>query len=203
MEDYSLIEKINMLMDIITSSPLFLFCSMLAIAALILYIICIKTNTKFNKWIFITIWIVLVLILLINYMDVFANMTDNMFENIFKALYFPNLTLYIIILAIVNSVFFYSVFSKKIKRKNRIINFVNALIIDLMLVFIIDIVQNNSINVHQELTVYSNPQLLVLLELTSGVFTSWLLILLFVSAYGKLKKYDTKDLPKMPEIIFD
>ena len=203
MEDYSLIEKLNMLMDIISSSPLFLFCSMLAIAVLTLYIVCIKTNTKINKWVFISIWVVLILILLINYTDVFANMTDNLFENIFKALYFPNLTMYIIILAIVNIVFFYSVFSKKIKRKNRIINFVNALIIDLMLVFIIDIVQNNGINVHQELTVYSNPQLLVLLELTSGVFTSWLLILLFVSTYSKLKKYDKKDLPRMPEIVFD
>ena len=94
-------------------------------------------------------------------------------------------------------------FLNKINSSNKIVNFSNALIIDTLLIPIIDIVQTNSINVYEELTVYSNSNLLVLLELSSGVFTSWILIKLFMSAKEKLKKYDKKELPKMQEIIFE
>ena len=50
---------------------------------------------------------------------------------------------------------------------------------------------------------FSNSNLLVLLELTSAVFVSWILILLLISAHKKLKKYDDIEYPKMPEIIFE
>ena len=53
MTDYSLTEKIHVLMNMIASSPLFLFCFMMGIAVLILYMITIKNDKKINKWIFI------------------------------------------------------------------------------------------------------------------------------------------------------
>ena len=67
MRDFSLIEKINMLMNIIISNPLFLFCSMIGVAVFIFYIISIKKDRKVNKWIFICVWIILLIILLFKY----------------------------------------------------------------------------------------------------------------------------------------
>lgn len=203
MKDYSLIEKLGKLMDIIATSPLFLFCTMAGVAILIFYIISIKKHKKVNKWIFIGAWAVLLVLVLINYNSVVLNLMDNLFDTIFNALYFPNLSIYIVILSISNISFFYSLISTKLDRKNRIVNFIEALIIDVLLVLIIDIVQRNKINVYEELTIYSNSELLVLLELTSAVFTSWILVKLFLTARKKLKKYDKKEYPKMQEIVFD
>ena len=203
MEDFSLIEKLGILMNIIVSSPLFLFCSMMGVAVLILYIISIKKEKKVNKWIFISIWIVLALVILVNYSQVLLNLIDNLFDEIFNALYFPNLTIYIIILGISNFSFFYSIFSKKMDKKEKVINFIEALIINMFLILIIDIVNTNNINVYDELTVYSNSNLLVLLELTSAIFTSWVLIILLFKAHEKLKKYDKSKVSDMPEIIFE
>ena len=83
---------------------------------------------------------------------------------------------------------------------------------DLILIFIIGIVTKYNINVYEELTVYTNSKLLVLLEINSALFTSWLLLNLFIQAYFKTKKYDErveysntveiKD-ESVPEIIFD
>ena len=203
MQDFSLIEKIKILMDIIVSSPLFLFCFMIGIAVLIFFIISIKKDKKINKWIFISIWIVLALILVINYNSVVFKLIDSLFDSLFMALYFPNITIYIIMLFTSNLFLIYSIFSKKVSKKNKILNFINALIINLFLILIIDIVKRNGINVYDQLNIYSNSNLLVLLQLTSATFTSWILISLLLSAHNKLKKYDQKENNKMPEIIFE
>lgn len=203
MNDFSLIEKLKILVSVIDSSPLFLFCSMLAIATLIFFIICIKRDIKVNKLIFIVSWLVIGILLIVSYSNVFLNLLDNLFDTIFMALYFPSLTVYIIILAISNFFFIYSIFSKKIKKVHKILNIFNALITNVFLILIIDIVNKNNINVYDELTIYSNSTLLVLLELTTAIFTSWLLLSLLASARSKLKKYDKTEYPKMPEIIFD
>ena len=205
MEDYSLIDKFNMLMNIIVSNPLFLFCSMIGVFVLIFYIINIKQENKVNKWIFISIWIVLALILIIKYNKVMIGLLDNLFDSIFTALYFPDLATYIIVLIISNFSFVYSIFSKKISKKVRALNFVSALIINIFLILIIDIVNTNNINVYEELTVYSNSSLLILIQLTTAIFTSWILLVLLLNAYSKLKKYDKekKEFPKMPEIVFE
>lgn len=203
MNDFSLVEKIKLLVNIIVSSPLFLFCFMIGIAVLILFIICVKKEKKVNKWIFIAIWTILGIVLVINYNSIVLELIDKLFDALFMALYFPNITVYFIILFISNLFFIYSLIGRRINKKHKIINFVNALIINLFLILIIDIVKSNSINIYNELSIYTNSNLLVLMQLNSSIFTSWILISLLVSAHEKLKKYDEKELPEMPEIVFE
>ena len=90
MNDFSLVEKLKILVNIIVSSPLFLFCCMIGIALLILYIMCIKKNININKWFFISLWIILGIILIINYSNVVLDIIDNLFDSVFKILYFPS-----------------------------------------------------------------------------------------------------------------
>ncbi|MBE6139579.1 MAG: hypothetical protein E7174_03695 [Firmicutes bacterium] len=203
MNDFSLVEKIKLLVNIIVSSPLFLFCFMIGIAVLILFIICVKKEKKVNKWIFIAIWTILGIVLVINYNSIVLELIDKLFDALFMALYFPNITVYFIILFISNLFFIYSLIGRRINKKHKIINFINALIINLFLILIIDIVKSNSINIYNELSIYTNSNLLVLMQLNSSIFTSWILISLLVSAHEKLKKYDEKELPEMPEIVFE
>ena len=71
------------------------------------------------------------------------------------------------------------------------------------MIFIIDIVNKNNIDIYEKVTVFSNSKLLVLLELSTGIFTSWILLNIFISLKEKLKKYDKAEYPDMPEIIFN
>ena len=203
MNDFSLVEKLEILVNIIVSSPLFLFCCMVGIAVLILFIICTKKEKKINKWVFISIWIVLGIILLINYNSIIFNIIDKLFDSIFMALYFPSLSIYITIVVFSNFSCISSFFSNKYDKKHKIINFIYCLIVNIFLVLIIDIVKSNNINIYDEINMYTNSNLLVLLELTSAAFVSWVLIVLLLSAHNKLKKYDVEELPAMPEIVFD
>lgn len=203
MNDVSLIEKLKALMNIIVSSPLFLFCFMMGIAVLILFIISIKKEKKINKWIFISIWIVLSIIIIINYSSLVFKIIDSLFDALFMAIYFPNTTVYFIIIFISNFFFIFSLFRKKISKKFKIINFINALILDLFLILIMDTVENNSIDIYSQISMYSNFNVMVLMQLNTSIFISWILISLLISAHDKLKKYDKKELPEMPEIVFD
>ena len=203
MNDVSLIEKLKALMNIIVSSPLFLFCFMMGVAVLILFIISIKQEKKVNKWIFISIWLVLAIIILVNYYSVVLKIIDNLFDALFMSIYFPNITVYFMMLFISNFFFVFSLFRKKISKKFKIINFINALIVDLFLILIMDTVTTNSIDIYDKISMYTNFNVMILMQLNSAIFLSWILISLLVSAHDKLKKYDKKELPDMPEIVFE
>ena len=203
MEDTSVLKKISVLVNVIASSPLFLFCCMIGVFVFIFYIISVKKKENTNKIVFIVIWLSLALLLIINYSTTLMGIVDNLFDDIFTALFFPNLTVYILILSIVNIALFYSIFSKNLHKINRILNFASGMIINILCLFIVDTVNKNNINVYEELTVYSNSTLLILLELTTSVFVSWILLGLLFKAHNKLKKFDKSKYPEMEEIVFN
>lgn len=203
MNDYSLLEKFKILMNMVSSSSLFLFCFMVGIAILILYIISLKKHQNINRWVFIGAWILILLILVIRYFNLVSSLVDNLFDTIFMALYFPNITVYIVVISVSNILFIYSLINKTVSKFHKIVNFLGALFIDILLVIIADVINVNSLNIQDNLVIYSNQNLLVLLELTMAIFVSWLLINLFISAKIKLKKYDEPVKRVLPEIVFE
>ena len=195
MNDFTLLEKLKILMDVIISSPLFLI--LIGCAVIITIFLVFK---RVNRTVFISCWVVMLIAIFIKYIKIFFELIDNMFNMAFEALYFPSLSVYLIILAVSNFFLIYSVISKDVNKRHRILNITTAVIIDVFLVIIMEIVSKNDISIYDRITLYSNNNLLVLLELTTSVFTSWILLNLLFSAHDKLKKYDKRDLP---ELIFD
>ncbi len=203
MNDFSLVDKLKILMNMIATSPLFLFCFLIGILLLVLLILYIKKGTKVNKWILISILIIICIMLIFNYNSILFHLFDDLINSIFMALYFPNFTIYLLILIVSNFFFIYSIFNKKVKNSYKIANTSCSLILDIFLIFIIDIVKKTGISTYDTLDLYTNSNLLVLLQLSSAVFVSWILLNLLLTAYHKLQRYDKIEQPKMPEIIFD
>jgi len=200
MNEFSLMEKITMLMKLISSSPLFLILSVIGILFLIFSIIYIGLNKKINKWIFISIAILIIFLILISYGNIVFKIIDVIIDSIFMALYFPSLPIYVSVLIVSNICFIISMFNKKHSKVQKIINSSNSIILDFFLILIIDVVSKNNIDIYEEINLFTNSTLLILLELSMGIFISWILINLVVKAHLKLTKYDKEELP---EIIFD
>ena len=208
MNEFSIIEKIKILAKVISSSPFFLLCVFFGIFLILFSLLCFFLKQKPNKLFLISGWVALIVLLVIVYKGFFINLFDNLVNNVFMALYFPNLSIYVIIIAISNFFFIYSLVSKKVKGFHKTLNITSSISIDLLLILIVDVINRNNINVYEALTVYSNSYLLVLLEFTTSIFASWILLNIFTNIYEKLKKYDDKEYPKMQEfnsseIIFD
>lgn len=203
MNDFSLIEKIEILMKLISSSSLFLIFSIIGIVLLILLILLIILNKKINKYILIAICVVASLLLLVNYGSILIKMIDVIIDYIFMALYFPSLPVYISVVLISNISFIISISIKRTTKIQKITNAINFALLDFIFVLLISFVNKYNINIYEEINLFTNPTLLALLELSTGIFVSWILVNLFISAHNKLKKYDKKEYPDIPEIIFD
>lgn len=203
MNDISLIEKISILMEIISSSTLFLISFIVCTIILAFFIICIALNKKINKWIFGSVGILMCIMLLINYGDIIIKIFDIIIDSAFMALYFPSLPVYMTIIIVSNIFLIISLFNKKMIKSQKIVNLINGLTLDFLLIIIIEIVRNNNIDIYEQVTLYSDRNLLVLLELSTGIFASWILINLIISAKQKLKKYDENESSEKKEIIFE
>ena len=203
MNDYSLTEKLKILMNMIFKSPLFLFSFIIALFLFIVFIIFLKKDKKINKWFFISAWLIIFIVLVIKYNSIVFYLIDSFFDSIFMALYFPNISIYITLVIISNFFLLYSFIKKDLDKSYKLINFLSSLLIDTLLILIIDVVNSNSLNINDSLVIYSNSNLLVLFELTTSIFTSWILVNLFASARLKLKKYDVPKKEKLPEIVFE
>lgn len=203
MNDFSLIEKIKILMELISSSPLFLFCSIISLFLILFLIICIVTNKKINKTIFVCVLSFILLTICICYWSTIINILDKILDAIFMAIYFPTLPIYIFIVLASNVCFVISIINKNYNKLNKVINIINSIVLDLILIFVIELVTKNNINLNTEINLYTDSVLLVLLQLSMGIFISWILINLFLSAHSKLKRYDKVEEIEKPEIIFD
>lgn len=203
MNDFSLMQKLQILMKILSSSSLFLLLLLILIATLIFYVISVKKNWKLSKWYFLILWIISFLILMICYNEIVLKLFDMVFDYAFKILYFPDLPIYIIVLIVSNIILLLSIFNKKINKSYKILNVVSATILDMMMFLVIDVVSKNNVDIYNNIEIYTNSNLLVLLELSIAVFISWILLNLFITGYYKLKKYDKGEYPKMPEIVFE
>ncbi len=202
MKDFNLLDKFKIVIDMIFKSPLLLLGVITGIILIILSILYIKKSIKINKWVLISIWAVTLLLFIINYNDIILNLLNSIINNIFMTLYFPNISTYAFIMVISNFFFVYSLVNKKIRNAHKVINISNALILNVFLALVIETIKNSGIVDYNSISIYTNSNLLVLLELTSGIFVSWILVNLFITIYYKLQKYDVVE-EKLPEIIFD
>lgn len=207
MQNFSFLDKIKILMNIIVSSSFYIGIIVVLSIVLLVFILSIILKRRFSKWIYIGIWFMFLISIIVIYREFMLNLIDNLFDTMFMALYFPNLATYIIIILVTNFFFVYTLLKKDLKKFHKILNIVNMIIINLLFVLTINVVSSNNINVYETLTVYSNSNLLVLLELSSAFFTAWLLLNLLVTTYYKLKKYDEEAFDTTnvvrQEIIFD
>lgn len=201
MQDFSLVERAKILASIIVSSKLFLIFSIFVIVSLMILLITYILDKRLNKIIYISIWGIFLLITIIFYNNVLLSIIDNLFDNLFMIIYFPSISLYFVILVVSNFFLLYSVLSKKIKRIYKTLNIINAILVNAILLFVVSIINKSNINVYDKLSVYSNSNLLVLIEFTTAIFIIWLIMNFSFTTYFELKKKDKKPLPEMEEII--
>ena len=113
MADLSIVEKIKLLFNTAISTPFFIFYAVVGVLLVIFMVIDIKKHRKFSKIIYIVSGIFLITFFIIKYFNVILKLIDSFIEIILKALYFPNLGIYIIMLIITNVTFIYNMLSKK------------------------------------------------------------------------------------------
>ena len=190
MADLSVVEKIKLLFNTAISTPFFITYAVIGILLVVFMIIDIKKHKKFSKIIYIISGIFLITFFLIKYFNIVLKVIDSFVEIILKALYFPNLGIYIMMIIIINGMFIYNLISKKVYKSSRIIVSIITVLIDFIFILIIGIISSEKIDVTSEVKLYSDATILTLLQISMAFFASEYILLLFVKISHRLKKYD-------------
>ena len=203
MQNYSLFEKIGILFSIIKTSPLFIVSFIIGIILITMMFLDLKTTKKIREKLLIVIWISVMIFIGIRYCNYLIKISDNLVEEIFTAIYFPNIAIYTIIIITVNIALIIGLLKKKMTTSYKVANVFTTVVIDFLFILILETIIKNKIDVYETLTVYSNKDLLTLIELSSGMYTAWLFVVALIRIVEKSipEEKIVKDEIKEPEKI--
>ena len=193
MADLSIVEKIKLFFNTAVSTPFFIIYAFVGLLLILFMIIDIKKHKKFSKIIYIASGIFLITFFFIKYFNVILKVIDSFIEIVLKALYFPNLGIYIIMLIIINATFIYHVISKKVYKSSKIIASIITIIVDFIFIMIIGIISSEKIDITSDVKLYSDSTILTLLQISMALFSSLYILLGFVILSHRFKKYDKKN----------
>ena len=172
----NLLEKLfNLFMIIKTSWINLLF---LAFFIIILILLCTKKISKSKAFLLSLMGDILLIVYTVsNHYEKVTKLIDSIINRLFIDIYFPSIYVYLFVLIFINVITIGSLLNI---RKNGIYKTVNGicfLITNFILALILDILSKNNIDVFKKSSIFSNTDLVILLEISIGIFIIWLLSL--------------------------
>ena len=173
----TILEKILTLINIISTSYIYIGFGIISILLLLLLIF--KKISK--KTCFIIISIITKLILgytVYLYYDTISKLINDIVDNIFLNIYFPSIYAYLFVILIINIFTITNILKPKGEKVYKTINGVTLTLTNFILILILEILAKNKIEVFNKASIFSNPTLITLLELSINIFIIWLITLL-------------------------
>lgn len=175
----SIAEKFKILFDMILDFKfIFIFLGVLVIVTF-LYLIKKIDNRKYIMIITLSLLLILGIDIVINYKEL-AEVFDNFMTIFFSNIYFPSVYVYVDTLLIVAIAFITSMFNKMLNKIYKIINGITFVMNNILLTIILNIVAKNKIDVFTPNELYTNINLVAVLEISIGLFVLWVLSLIVV-----------------------
>lgn len=175
----SIAEKFKILFDMILDFKfIFIFLGVLVIATF-LYLIKKIDNRKYIMIITLSLLLIFGIDIVINYKEL-AEVFDNFMTIFFSNIYFPSVYVYVGTLLIVAIAFITSMFNKMLNKIYKIINGITFVMNNILLTIILNIIAKNKIDVFTPNELYTNINLVAVLEISIGLFVLWILSLIVV-----------------------
>ena len=175
----NIFDKMSYLFKMIGSSSIYpIFLAIIALLTLVL----ISRKIRNNKVIIMMIisYLVLFIITISNHPRSLSRVFDSIATNLFSNIYFPSTQVYLFTLLIIDIITIVSMLNKKKDKAYRVANGICFFTTKFLLVLILDVVGKRKIDIFSKKSLFSNTNLVVLLELSIGVFIIWLLSLIVI-----------------------
>ena len=196
----SIVEKFKILFDMILDFKfIFIFLGVLVVATF-LYLIKKINNRKYIMIITLSLLLILGIDIVINYKEL-AEVFDNFMTIFFSNIYFPSIYVYIGILIIVFIAFIVSISSTKINNTYKIVNSIMFSLNNVLLIIILNIIAKNKIDVFSIQSLYTNINLVGILELCTMLFLVWIAALIVVFTTNNIS--ERLELRKKSIITYD
>lgn len=179
MEELSLLDKFKVLWDNILQHPLFI---VLLLVPAIIFLLQKKHGIKA----FVLVYLLVILFVLYIGGEVIFELFDNLMDGLFMTLYFPNFITLFVVVVLCSIIALFSFFSKKMFKVNKIINITGFAIIQMLFVLTLTVIRSNNINIYADNALYSNSDVLTLMQLLIGTFALQVIAILIINGINKV-----------------
>lgn len=175
----SIIEKLRILLDMLLDFKFILIFVILLLILTFLYAIR-RINRKKYALMMLSTFILLFAISIISNYKVLANTFDNFTTIFFGNIYFPSIYVYIGVLVICFITFITSILNTMLKKIYKIINSIMFVCNNILLIIVLNIIAKNKIDIFSVSSLYTNNNLVAILEISMNLFILWVLSLIIV-----------------------
>lgn len=207
MVEFTLLEKIRTIFNLIFSSPLFL----VLLFGLVLILVDIKfisKKDKKTKAIYSVVSLLVIGILISMYYDSLLVLFNTIFKNLISLIYFPTVLEYIMMLIISLIILICSLVNKKISPNVKTFNALAFISNSYIFFLILDEIENSKVDLSSKISIYTNDHLMILFEVSLGIFIFWIVSLILIKIIKTLAKpkkeenfYEEPELPKTIEEV--
>ena len=175
----TILEKLKILLDILLDYKIILIFTILLIILTLLHLVKILNKKKYILSMILSFIVVFSISIISNY-KILSTTFDNFTTIFFRGIYFPSIYLYIATLILLLVVFIMSILSIKLPKTYKVINTTAFIINNIFLAIILNIIAKNKIDIFSVNSLYTNTNLVVILELNMSMIIIWLLSLIVV-----------------------
>ncbi len=198
MDGFTLGERLKTIFETIISSSFFITLLVILLFTITILIINAKVKSKAPKIIAISSYILLMILVLARYGGYVLAINDSVVDKFFKAMYFPNLVVYLSMLLISLLLLALNFVDTHYTQMTKLFNIICFSLIWFFFVLVLDSAKSYGINIYEITDIYSNSTMMILLQASMCIFFVWLGILIMNFVVRKLTyKLDNK--PKSNE----
>jgi len=175
----NIFEKILVILNIISTSWIYIAFSIISLLLLIL--LGFKKISKKTCFILITIATKLVLgYTVYMYYEPISNIINIIVDNIFLNIYFPSAYVYLIILLVINIVSIASLLKPRVEKVYKTVNGTCFIVTNFILALILEIIATEKVDIFKKESLFTNNNLITLLEFGINIFIIWIISLVTI-----------------------
>jgi hypothetical protein len=187
----SLLGKFGVIFKYIFSSFLSIEMFIFSLLLFIILIVNLKKDNRLVQMIAIGVYIGFVLGILISYNSYVKTCLNSFVKGILNYIYFPSTIVYFFIIIFVTVMILYTLFSKKLSKFIKIINYLTFSIMYFFFMSFVALAAYDSVDLVDVTVIYQNETILSLVQMSNFILLLWILFTFFYQLFLYFKrKYD-------------
>ena len=184
----SLFGKIGLIFKYIFSSFLSIEILVLSLLLFCILLFSINSRNKYFQLCSVGIYIGFLIGIIISYNMYVKTCFDSFFKSVLNYIYFPSTIVYFFIILFVTIQLIYSIYSKKITKVKKIVNYLFFCILYFFFMSFIALASYDKVDIMDKSLLYQNDTILSIVQVSNFVFVLWILFTLFYYLYKYLKR---------------
>lgn len=175
----NILEKIMCIINIVENN--WIYYIFLISVVLFLILLSIKKISKKSCFLSIlTVHLSLLGYTIFNYSKELGIIGDELINNFFVNIYFPSTYVYLFVITFLDVTALVSLISRKVNKAYKWVHGIFFFIMQFVSVLVLESLSKNEIDIFSKVSLFSNKELVMLLEFSINIFIAWLLTIIFV-----------------------